>query len=256
MSKKKKSTTKAATPKAPPVRTIKGPVHNETEPPQVDQPKEVKIYDIELEHRGEKLPITYNSEGQVAQIEKYGNKFFELGMLEAIAKLPYRSGICMDIGANVGNHTVFFSRFCNFDEVWAYEPFPESFALLQENVENNTKRTVRLFNCAIGAKREFRRMTSNKENPSQNKITKAKGKTLVIPITTNLKVALMKIDVEGFELEVIKGAYGVIDRERPELFIEHHGDPKTLLDALPPGYRLGERFNNAPTYHFTSPRKA
>lgn len=211
---------------------------------------------LEIQHNGEKLPITYNSEGHIAEIQKSGNKFFEIQMLEAIEKLPYRSGICMDIGANVGNHTVFFSRFCNFDEVWAYEPDPDSFSLLKENVARNCTRTVRSFNCAVGAKREFRRMTGNKENPSQNKITKAKGKTLVTPITTNLKVALMKIDVEGFELEVIKGAYDVIDRERPELFIETHGDPKTLLDALPPGYRLGERFNNAPTYHFTSPRKA
>src|SRR5690606_7289354 len=102
------------------------------------------LQEIAIHHQGTILPITYNSEGQIAEIQKSGKKFFEIQMLEAISKLPYRPGLCLDIGANVGNHTIFFSRFCNFDEVWAYEPFPESFALLQENVENNTKRTVRL----------------------------------------------------------------------------------------------------------------
>src|SRR5690606_20978510 len=112
---------------------------------------------------------------------------------------------------------------------------PDSFAVLQENVNRNTTRTVRTFNVAIGEKREHRRMMRNKENPSQNKLTKGKGKTLVIPITTNLKVALMKIDVEGHELQVIKGAYDVIDRERPALFIEHHGVPNELLGHVPKG---------------------
>lgn len=232
MSKKKKTTKKA-----PPGDVV-----------EVASPHQ----EIAIHHQGTILPITYNSEGQIAEIQKSGNKFFEIQMLEAIAKLPYRNGICMDIGANVGNHTVFFSRFCNFDEVWAYEPFPESFALLQENAQKNTKRTVRLFNCAVGAKREFRRITGNKENPSRNKLTKAKGKTLVIPITTNLKVSLIKIDVEGHEIEVLKGAFAVIDRERPELFIEHHGDPSELLQHLPAGYRFVRTYNNAPTHHYTS----
>lgn len=205
-----------------------------------------------INHGGEVLNIEYNSEGQIAEIQKHGNRFFEVQMLEAISKLPYRPGICLDIGANVGNHTVFFSRFCSFDEVWAYEPDPDSFAVLQENVNRNTTRTVRLFNVAVGEKRENRRMMRNKENPSQNKITKGKGKTLVIPITTNLKVALMKIDVEGHELEVIKGAYEVIEREKPELFIECHDGYEPILKALPKGYRYVKTFNNAPSHFFTA----
>lgn len=205
-----------------------------------------------IKHGDTVLPIRYNGPNIIKDIKKSGYRFYEIYMLKTISSLPYRRGVCLDIGANTGNHTVFFSRFCNFDEVWAYEPDPESFALLQENVENNTTRTVRTFNVAIGAKREFRRMTNNKENPSRNKLTKAKGKTLVIPITTNLKVALMKIDVEGHELEVIKGAYEVIEREKPELFIEWHDGHEPILNALPKGYRYVKTFNNAPSHHFTA----
>lgn len=207
---------------------------------------------ITIEYKDEILPIIYNGPNGIAEIEKNKNHFFEIHMLSDIAKLPYRPGICMDIGANVGNHTVFFSRFCNFDEVWAYEPNKGSFALLKQNVDANCKRTVRLFNCAIGEERKYVKFTNNKENPAINKVMKGKGKTLMLPITTNLKVALMKIDVEGYELEVIKGAYEVMDRERPQLFIETHGDWKNVLKALPKGYRMVRRYNNAPTYHFST----
>lgn len=211
---------------------------------------------MRINHDGHTLHIEYNSEGQIAEIQKHGNKFFEIQMLKAIAKLPYRPGICLDIGANVGNHTIYFSRFCNFDEVWAYEPDPDSFALLQYNVEENTTRTVRAFNVAIGNKTGTVRMTSDPVNPSRNHITKGGGREVpIVPITTNLQVALIKIDVEGHELEVIKGAYDVINRERPELFIEHHGDPSEILQHLPAGYGYVRTYNNAPTHHYTSQSK-
>lgn len=206
---------------------------------------------MEVNHGGQVLSLTYNSPGHVREIEKHG-KFFEYGMLEAIASLPYRNGICMDIGANVGNHTVFFSRFCNFDEVWSYEPHPQSFEILKENVKENCTRTVRTFNCAIGAQDGNVRFVKDKENPSESKITKGKGTTRIIPIRTNLKVALMKIDVEGHEIEVIRGAYDVIERERPELFVEHHGDPQDLLDELPEGYKFIKTYNNSPTHHLSA----
>lgn len=207
---------------------------------------------INISHKDETLSIIYNSPNIIADIKNNRNHFFELSMLDAISKLPYRKGIAMDIGANTGNHTVFFSRFCNFDEVWAYEPVKETFDILKQNVKALCKRTVRLFNCAIGDKKGKVNFTDNKENPAINKVAKGRGKTQIIPITTNVAVRLMKIDVEGYEKKVIKGAFEVIDRDKPELFIEHHGDPNDILVILPKGYKLIKRYNNAPTFHFSA----
>jgi len=207
---------------------------------------------LEIKHNGQVLPLRYTGPNCIKEIKKTGNKFFEIGMLDAISKLPYRRGIAMDIGANTGNHTVFFSRFCNFDEVWSYEPSKDTFEVLKANVADHCKRTVRLFNCAVGDKKGKVNFSDNKENPSENKVLPGRGKTTVLPITTVVTVRLMKIDVEGYEAKVLKGARGVIDRDKPELFVECHGDPEELLKLLPDGYRIVKRYNNAPTYHFTA----
>lgn len=206
---------------------------------------------LDVKHGNDVLPIKYNSPNIINEVKKNSNHFFEIHMLDAISKLPYRKGIAMDIGANTGNHTVFFSRFCNFDEVWAYEPNKATFDILKQNVAHNCRRTVRLFNCAIGDKKGKVNFTDNKENPAINKVTKGRGNTTILPITTAVTVRLMKIDVEGYEKKVLKGAFSVIGRDKPELFIETHGDPAELIPLLPEGYRLVKRYNNAPTYHFS-----
>lgn len=207
---------------------------------------------INIQRGGEVLPIAYNGPNIMRDIKNSGNKFYEIGMLDAISKLPYRKGIAMDIGANVGNHTIFFSRFCNFDEVWSYEPNEATFEILKENVKVNCKRTVRLFNCAVGDKKGKVKVTDNTENPAINKVTRGKGTTTMVAITTNVTVRLMKIDVEGYEPKVLKGAYDVIARDTPELFVETHGDPDDLLKLLPEGYKLLKKYNTSPTYHFSA----
>ena len=201
-------------------------------------------------HNGISVPITYNSLGHIKEVEKHG-KFFEYGMLEAIEKLPYRPGICLDIGANVGNHTVFFSKFCKFDVIWAFEPSFNSYSLLCHNTKDFPSQYVICDNFAIGSEYSKVRMSENKENPSWNKI-EGDGEITMIPIQTEYKVSLMKIDVEGYELEVIKGAYEVIEREKPELFVEWHDGYEPILNALPKGYRYVRTYNNAPSHHFTA----
>ena len=201
-------------------------------------------------HKGISVPITYNSLGHIKEVEKHG-KFFEYGMLEAIEELPYRPGICMDIGANVGNHAIFFSKFCKFYEVWAFEPSPNSFKVLTKNtIDNECFLNTQLFRYAVGSEYGSVSMTDDEKNPSWNKV-KEGNDTPLVPIKIKEKVALMKIDVEGYEFEVIKGAYEVIEREKPELFIEWHDGYEPILNALPKGYRYVKTYNNAPSHHFT-----
>lgn len=113
----------------------------------------------------------------------------------------------LDIGANLGLHSIILSR-CGY-EVSCYEPDPEHFKILQQNLENNHCRQVRAFEFAVSSQdgvAEFIRVLGNttgshlagaKANP-YGELERFPVKVLAIePIIRD--VDLMKLDVEGHE---------------------------------------------------------
>lgn len=195
--------------------------------------------------------IKYIDKGQYNEVVVKGEQFYEQWMLNCIKRLGYIPGVWIDAGAHVGNHTIFFSNHCGADEVWAYEPTNSTFEVLKENVKNNCKNTVRLFNCALGSKKGWCSLKENK-NSGQNKVINKKGKTKMEALgNISAKVALIKIDVEGFEKDVIKGAMPLLQRDKPELFIESFDNMESILELLPEGYKFIHQYNNAPTFHFS-----
>lgn len=197
--------------------------------------------------------IKFIDPGQVSEIDAKGELFYEQWMLTNIQHLPYMPGLWLDVGAHVGNHTVFFSNHCQADEVWAYEPSADTFKVLEENIKNNPGNTVRLFNCAVGESKGTCQLINNDKRPGQSKTRKKAGKTIMETIgDIDAKVALVKIDVEGSELEVLKGAFPMISRDLPELFIETFDHLESVIEMLPKQYKLVGQYNNAPTYHFSA----
>ena len=71
-----------------------------------------------------------------------GNFFEEDELCKILEIAP--KGICLDIGANVGNHTVFFARHCGFSEVIPFEPNPVAAEMFRRNVQLNELRNVNL----------------------------------------------------------------------------------------------------------------
>ena len=73
------------------------------------------------------------------------------------ASVPLQDGwTILDIGAGLGDFTVYAARRNPRGVVYAFEPFPESFALLEENVRLNGLENVRMFPYAVGAARAGR----------------------------------------------------------------------------------------------------
>lgn len=191
----------------------------------------------------------------IAELELTNEDFYESWMLTNIQQLPRMDGIWIDVGAHVGNHTVFFSNHCDCDEVWSYEPSKVAFSVLKENVNNNPGRTVRLFNCAVGSKKGFAHFKEEHNEPGKSAVVVKRGRgTTTVEILGDIsaKVALIKIDVEGFEFEVLKGAMAVIERDLPELFVETFESWNKVFKMLPNGYKLISEYNNAPTFHFSA----
>ncbi len=135
-------------------------------------------------------------------------------------------GLALDIGANIGNHSLFFSD--HFDRVVSFEPNPRTFKVLSLNAElagNVTCMNVGLSDAAGEAV-----LRLNPSNIGGSSIsTGSSGPSVTIRLETldsllpdlaNLR--LIKIDVEGHELAAIRGAAATIRRHRPIVLFEQH----------------------------------
>jgi len=140
----------------------------------------------------------------------------------------------IDAGANIGFLSLYFAKECINGFVYSFEPDSDSFDSLQKSVNRNEFKNIKLFKTALGAEAgtaELFKVYVN--NPGANRILSQKPdketKSEIVEIATLdsfyqkeifKKIDLIKIDVEGFELFVLRGARQLIDKWKPILFIE------------------------------------
>jgi len=211
------------------------------------------------------VPLKFLIENPFEYLQRYwitGN-FYESGMLEFIRQrwIGKDSDLMfIDIGACIGNHTLFFSKVMG-REGFSFEPDPDNYRLLNQNlIINNVIENVFHSNIAIGDKAgKAHLIPSDSKNNGLCSIS-AQGTieveihSLDSLINDSFKIGLIKIDVEGYNMPVLAGAKETILRNRPELFIECASqDDLDCVDnfLLPLNYKRFERvFNATPTYFY------
>jgi FkbM family methyltransferase len=138
--------------------------------------------------------------------------------------------VVVDVGANIGTHAVFFAKgVTEKGLVVAFEPQRLVFQTLCGNIALNGLTNVTCFCAAVGEKRG--QITFPTVDPRQTfnfggvrASSDGKGEVVdVIPIDELelRRCALIKVDVEGMEANVIAGAKETITRCRPALFLEN-----------------------------------
>lgn len=153
----------------------------------------------------------------------------ELELINSFLKNKYPDvfkGTCLDIGANIGNHTLFYSKY--FKNILSFEPLPMNFKLLEINT--NDLKNVNIFNFAIGSEnlnRDFFFDYRNLGGSSFNTNNDESLNKLSLPIRKlddlNLdseNIAFVKLDVEGLEIDVIKGGLNTIKSNFPIIAFE------------------------------------
>lgn len=155
-----------------------------------------------------------------------------LTLLEQIHK-----PVVLDIGANIGNHSLAFAT--RAAQVHAFEPIPEIHALLRQNVEQNALQNVTLHAVALSDTdgqadihmvQDGNMGASSFDKPHDNveriSVPKRRGDTLVE--TLHLPgVDLVKIDVEAHEAYVLRGLMQTLTRYKPFITMEWN-DPLTI----------------------------
>lgn len=191
-------------------------------------------------------------------------RFYELELLEHASHLVLPGDVVLDVGANIGTHTVFFAAICGA-RVTAFEPNPTAVAALRENVRLNelTDRVTVVASGLGSGEQKADLVVTDPNNLGMCRLEANASGACAIHAFDEMgldgPVKLVKIDVEGMELEALRGMSRMLGRHQPALYVEVQSEAalgaiRAHLASL--GYALVECFNSTPTYCFLPARTA
>ena len=166
---------------------------------------------------------------------------------EFLNDLILTQGVCLvDVGANVGAWSIRASKY--YESVYAFEPNRKFFSRLERNIRLNRLYNVHPYNVALGDTDGI----STQRVIHVEELARTTGVMGDARVQTrrldgfDLLPSIIKIDVEGAAIQVIRGALGTIRAHRPIIIIETHTSEERLegglLDKLLPEYRWRERY--------------
>lgn len=229
---------------------------------------------MRFRHRDSYFEISGHTEhDHISRLIADTETFYEIDLLEYIrhmASKRCRKGVAIDVGANIGNHSIYLSNFVAHTTI-AIEPNPSILATLRKNLASNAGNYL-IADCAVGKTRGRGRVVAppaKEDNIGMAKIEIASDQDSPILISTIddvvesylsgqsnfVDVAVIKIDIEGMEIEALAGAANVISVHKPELYVEAQtpGSLKEVASFLQNyGYVPISRWAATPVYHFSA----
>jgi len=177
---------------------------------------------------------------------------FEWSELEAIFDFlkplheHFTRSLALDIGANIGNHSIYFSRY--FKAVHAFEPHPLTYRLLDINA--SLYRGIIIHNYALSDSCGNAHLHENPTNLGGSRIEQIKEGTINITLKklddldfTKEDIALIKMDVEGHEANVLRGGVKTLQQTMPIVLFEAHAtDFDSTMEEVNLLKHLGYRF--------------
>jgi FkbM family methyltransferase len=168
----------------------------------------------------------------------------------------------VDVGANYGHYALTAANAVGPDgRVLAFEPLPDVCADLRRNAALVPHENIQAFAVALGDADGEAVLTVDASTSGWSslvtELVPAPGESITVTVrrlddllaevAPGRRVGLMKIDTEGFEAQVFRGAWGVLERDRPVVFTEFSlnrlhsagADAEALMEGLQAfGYRI------------------
>jgi FkbM family methyltransferase len=161
--------------------------------------------------------------------------------------------VIADVGANIGVTSTIFSVIAPCGKIYSFEPSPSAFSCLRETLEVNKITNCYAFNLALGKEGGVFQFYDNPNSASashlvnQGTLDEATQSVSVTTLDNFLhenaidRLDFLKIDVEGFEMDVLAGAENVLQSMRPDVFVEFNAftlmafanlNPRTMIEYL------------------------
>lgn len=154
-------------------------------------------------------------------------EFYEAEELAILSRHFPVGGVLIDVGANVGNHSLYFGKMMSASKIIPIEPNPQVIPLLLANIMlNGLKERVDLSHIGKGLSDKAAggfAMQERTHNIGGARMLENKGDIEVIPgdsFGVEAAPAMIKIDVEGMEMQVLDGFSDTLRLHKPVLFVE------------------------------------
>lgn len=151
--------------------------------------------------------------------------FAEIETKFFISKILDEDSVCIDIGANIGMYSLLFLQLAPSSKVIAFEP-SSNFRFLNENIPSNLERRFEAFQIALGdtdgvVEEEIWESFGHKKVREKFHFSKLDTFLESKPLH---KIDVIKIDTDGFEIQILRGAKNSLSKFRPLVIIESDPD--------------------------------
>lgn len=182
---------------------------------------------------------------QTQIVEKH--KFYEEQQLKMIDNLLDNNSVVFDIGANIGNHSLYWGIVTGVKRIFSFEPIPITFEILKKNIEiNGLKDIIAIEQLALGSQ-DSKVKAGEKYNieniGSMSIVEDCRGSITVRSLDSYVsgleqldRIDFIKIDAESFKLEVLKGAKKTLEKFRPIIYAEIFESNKESVMQLMENY--------------------
>jgi len=211
-----------------------------------------------FEANGEDVAFFVLNEWDYIQKHHLNGTFYEREELRLIGQ-HLAGGVLVDVGANVGNHTIYALKFLGVEKVIAFEPNPAAAELLAINLAlNGMSRRAEHRLAGLSDRRSVARLVapghrdlgstrlSIVDGGAGSDCTVLTGDEALADVPV---IAMIKIDTEAMELAVLRGLAGTLARCRPKIFVEvDDANREVFLDLVDGfGYRVVDTYRRYAT---------
>jgi FkbM family methyltransferase len=198
-----------------------------------------------VNYHGKHFKLVIDPKNGYLDSQIYTLKLYEPHIVAQFVKNIHAGDVCLDVGANIGHHTIIMAQSAgDSGHVYAYEPIPYIREQMEKSLALNNITNVTTVPNALSYEEGTLNLYLNEGNIAGSSfVNEARGNTIPVCVKTldsynYKKVDFIKIDVEGFEYNVLKGGEQTIAAFHPKILFEfspvyyRKNTPSDIIDIL------------------------